>query len=76
MNWVGFLKAVLGFASALTEYLRNRELLEAGEAQAIAEGLKNANEAIEKARRARRNAVRDFDKRDGGPDGNDPNLRD
>ncbi len=76
MNLVGLLKAVLRFASALTEYLRNRELLEAGEAKAIAEGLKNANEAIEKARRARRNAVRDFDKRDGVPDDNDPNLRD
>lgn len=76
MNLVGLLKAVLGFASALTEYLRNRELLEAGEAKAIAEGLKNANEAIEEARRARRNAVRDFDKRDGVPDDNDPNLRD
>lgn len=76
MNLVGLLKAVLGFAGALTEYLHNRELLEAGEAKAIAEGLKNANEAIEKARNARRNAVRDFDKRDGVPDDNDPNLRD
>lgn len=76
MNWLAILRALLGFASTLTEYLRNRELLEAGEAKAIAEGLSNANEAIERARRARRNAVRDFDKRDGVPDDEDPNLRD
>lgn len=76
MGWLAFLKALLGFAGTLTEYLRNRELLEAGEAKAIAEGLSNANEAIEKARKARRNAVADFDKRDGVPDDEDPNLRD
>lgn len=76
MGWLSLLKTLLGFAETLTEYLRNKQLLEAGEAQAIAEGLSNANVAIEKARKARRNAVNDFDKRDGVPNDDDPNLRD
>lgn len=76
MNWLAMLRALLGLASSLTTYLQNKQLLEAGEAQAIAEGLKNAQAAITKARKARRDAVADFDKRDGVPDDNDPNLRD
>ena len=76
MNWLAMLRALLGLASSLTAYLQNKQLIEAGEAQAIAEGLKNAQDAITKARKARRNAVTDFDKRDGVPDDNDPNLRD
>lgn len=76
MNWLALLKGLLSLSNSLTEYLRNKQLLEAGEAQAISEGLQNAQVAIKKAREARNNAVREFDKRDGVPDDEDPNLRD
>jgi hypothetical protein len=76
MNWLAILRALLGLASSLTTYLQNKQLIEAGEAQAIVEGLKNAQDAITRARKARRDAVADFDKHDGMPDNNDPNLRD
>lgn len=76
MNWLALLRALLGLANSLTAYLHDRQLIEAGEAQAIYEGLRNAQEAINKARRARTAAVREFDKRDGMPDDEDPNLRD
>lgn len=76
MQLFGLLKAALSFASFLTEYLKNKQLIEAGEAKAIAKGLENANETIDKARRARRNAVRNFDRTNGMCDEDDPNLRD
>ena len=76
MNWLAILRALLGLAGTLSNYLREKQLLDAGEARAIAEGLKNAQEATTKAREARRNAVRKFDDSDGVPDESDPNLRD
>lgn len=76
MGWLSILKALLGLASGLTTYLQQRQLIEAGQAQAINEGLKNAKEAIHKANAARADAVTDFDKRNGLPDDSDPNLRD
>ena len=76
MNWLALLKGLLALSNSLTEYLRNKQLLEAGEAQAISEGLQNAQHAIQKAREARNTAGREFDKRDGVPDDEDPNLRD
>lgn len=76
MNGLAILRAVLGLASLLTTYLQNKQLIKAGEAKAIAEGLKNAQEATEKARRARNAALRKFDESNGVPDDSDPNLRD
>lgn len=76
MNWLAILRALLGLASSLTSYLQEKQLIEAGEAKAIAEGLKNAQAATEKARKARRDALRKFDKSGGLPDDDDPNLRD
>lgn len=76
MNWLAILRALLGFASSLTNYLANKQLIEAGEAKAIAEGLKNAQKATEKARKARRDALRKFDDSNGMLDEDDPNLRD
>lgn len=73
---INLLKVLLGLASSLASYLDNRQLIEAGEAKAIAEGLKNAQDAIQRADTARRNANRDFDKSGGVPDDGDPNLRD
>lgn len=76
MGWLAFLRALLGLAGTVASYLSNKQLLDAGEAKAIAEGLDNANKALQKAYDARSGAVADFDERDGVPDDNDPNLRD
>jgi len=76
MNWLALLKGLLALSNSLTEYLRNKQLIDAGEAQAISEGLQNAQDAVQKAREDRRPGVREFDKRDGVPDDEDPNLRD
>lgn len=76
MNWLAILRSLLGLCFSLTEYMKNKQLLEAGEARAIAEGLRNANDIIIKVRKARSDAELDFDKRNGVPDDSDPNLRD
>lgn len=76
MNGLAVLRALLSLASSLTTYLQNKQILEAGEAKAVSEGLKNAQNAITKAHKTRYNANRAFDERDGVPDDQDPNLRD
>lgn len=76
MDLFSLLKLVLSLASSFAEYMRDRQLLKAGEAQAIKEGLESAIITIEKARNARRNAVRKFRESNGMPDDTDPNLRD
>lgn len=76
MGWLSLLKAVLSFARILADYLRDKQLMDAGEAKAISAQLENSLHALERARVARKRAVADFDKRDGVPDDNDPNLRD
>lgn len=76
MGWIALLKAVLGFASALAGYLRDKQLIDAGEAKAIVAQLESSLDALERARIARRDAVAKFDAANGVPDDKDPNLRD
>ena len=76
MNWLAILRALLGLSSSLATYLQEKQLLDAGEAKAISESLKNAQEATNKARKARNAAISKFDDTDGLPDNDDPNLRD
>lgn len=76
MFWLVFMRKLVEFALSLTGYLDRKQLIDAGEAQAISEGLQSAQRAITKARRARLAAIDDFDKRNGVPDDDDPNLRD
>ncbi len=54
--WLGILKALLSVAAGLADYLRDRQLLEAGEAMAIAKGLRESLDAIDKANKARQAA--------------------
>ena len=68
--------ALLDFLSGFGQYLANKSLLNAGEAQAVLKGLQDATEAIKNARRARAGALSEFDSLDGVPDEDDPNLRD
>ena len=70
MTWLAILGAIFQFALAFVNFLRDRQTLEAGAAEAIAKNLSEANALIEKARAAR-------DAADAGklPD-DDPYLRD
>ena len=76
MGWLGLLKTLLGLASAVADYMNKKQLLDAGEAKAISEGLTKANEIVKNANKARLSASRSFDDRNGLPDEQDPNLRD
>ena len=76
MSLLALLQAVLGLAGSLTAYLKDKQLLDAGEALAISKGLQDAQTSILKAKQARITANSKFDKSDGVPDDTDPNLRD
>ncbi|WP_119167098.1 hypothetical protein [Algihabitans albus] len=54
MTWLSLLRLVLSVAEGLLSLLRERRLIEAGEAQAIAAGLEASRDALEDVRRARR----------------------
>ena len=55
---LNLLKGLLSFASALTEYLANRKLIDAGVNKAVANNLHDSIKKIESAVAARRNAKR------------------
>ena len=58
MSWLSALRALLSIANALAGYMANRQLMQAGEARAVSEGLRKAHDAIARAQAARR-AVND-----------------
>ena len=53
MTWLSILAGFLKLAGALAEWLKSRQLLEAGEAQAIATHLEGALKNVELAKAAR-----------------------
>lgn len=53
MTWLSMLTALLKFVAALATWLGQRELLRAGEAQALARGLAATLSALEEVRLAR-----------------------
>lgn len=57
MSWLGILKLLLSLAGSVAKIVADRQLISAGEAQAVAEGLRNATDTLDKARR-RIDAVR------------------
>lgn len=74
MAWLRILEAVLGFARALASYVERKQLMDAGEAKALASQLESSANVLQRARRARDNAVRDYDAN--GLREDDPNRRD
>lgn len=76
MAWLSFLIALLKAVSGLTDYLQQRKLIEATQAEIIKKNMENAVSAIEKAKSARKAAIDKFNAADGVPDESDPNLRD
>jgi len=69
MIYVSFLKLLLSFISSYTQYIRDKQLMEAGKAEAILKGINDADEAIKRANDARSNV-------DSLPVDSDPNNRD
>lgn len=58
MTWLAVLKFLLSLADNLTQYLRDKQLMDAGEAKVTSANLKDALDATARAIAAR-NAVRD-----------------
>ncbi|MEP2707793.1 MAG: hypothetical protein ABJQ71_15195 [Roseibium sp.] len=52
MQWLAALRAVAGFLREITALVRERQLLKAGRAEAIAETFKEAANALQHARNA------------------------
>lgn len=55
MAAVSILKILLELANKVASYVRDKQLMEAGAAQAILRGVNDANDAIDRADNARRN---------------------
>jgi len=53
MGFVSLLKGLLSLASMLAEYLRDKQLMDAGAAKAALEGIRAADDAIARANEAR-----------------------
>lgn len=70
MTWLRIIALALQAVAGLVTFLRERALLKAGEAKAIAEALETSNERVKAALEARRRA------NDSDPDPDDPYLRD
>ncbi len=71
MTWLALAKGLVSIVDGLIGYLANKRLLDAGQAEAAAKGLREAHEAIKRAQDARRSVSDDPDSlRD------DPNNRD
>jgi hypothetical protein len=71
MNWLSAIAALIGLIGSFTSFLRDRNLIETGEAQAINAALKGALDNVAKAQSARA-AVRN----DPGSVSGDPDNRD
>lgn len=69
--WFGVLKLVLEIASAISQHMKDKQLLDAGQAIAINKNLTDALDKIKTANTARDNVVIDADSLH-----NDPNSRD
>lgn len=70
MTWLQTILLALQALNALVGWLRERALLNAGEAKAISDALLISNQRVAEALAARRRA------RDSDPDPHDPYLRD
>lgn len=71
---IAIVKALLYLANHLAGFMHDRQLISAGEAQAVLKGIQEANDAINRAKRAR-NAVSES-AADGGLHDADTNDRD
>ena len=70
MTWLKTIALALNLIMSLVSFLRERQLISAGEAKAVNEALEIANERIADGRKARERAYHS------DPDPDDPYLRD
>lgn len=61
MPWLTLLRLFLSAASSIAELVKNKQLMDAGAAKAVLRGIKEADDAIRKARDARANVSHDPD---------------
>ena len=54
-----FIKLFLALADSLSKYARDKQLMDAGAAEAVLKGVNDANEAISRANRARNGELPD-----------------
>ena len=73
---IKLIKLILELAGYMTEYASNKQMIDAGKAMAVSEGLKHAVTAINRADRIRDDYDSSFDSSGGVLDESDPNLRD
>jgi hypothetical protein len=57
MNWLALLKSVLAIAQYISGYVKDEQLLKAGEARALSKQLEVLNERFKKAEEARAASV-------------------
>jgi hypothetical protein len=69
MGITAIIKLFLTLASAMAEFAKTKRLMDAGAAEAVLKGVRDADDAINRANIARANA-------DKLPSDNDPNNRD
>ena len=63
MGIFAMIRVLLSFASSGMEYLKNKQLIDAGSAKVIANGLQTANDELRKVHEARLRFKRDPDYR-------------
>ena len=59
MGWLSLIKVVLSLANVLTRYARDRQLISAGEAKAVAKSATKSLEIIARAQAAKRRVRHD-----------------
>lgn len=74
--WLSLLVALLKVAGSLSDYLRQKQLINAAQAEVIKANMETALAIISDANKARADAGAKFDATGGVPDDSDPNLRD
>ena len=61
MGWLNILKGILGLANMVAKFVSDKQLMDAGEAKAVARNLSQTNEKLNAAIDARRNVRHDTD---------------
>jgi hypothetical protein len=76
VTWLTIARLILSAVSSIVNMLREKQLIEAGEAQAILAGIKQAQEAIDAAVKARQDYRRARERGDIGDHDDDGYRRD
>jgi hypothetical protein len=53
VSWIGLISAILKTIIGLTNWMHDRQLIDAGTNEAVVKGLRDADQAIDRAQKAR-----------------------